>query len=278
MSISPARGAAAAFLSLLVHAVLLCAAIVIGVPRGRPSAANQSAAPERILKGIVWIAELGRSDKPTGGGGSGNRTPAPPGRIELPGNAALTVPVGKPPAAPLRPVAADPADVAAPVAQLDIAALDTAAGTVIRPGAIDGVLGSGSLGPGTGGRAGSGDGSGEGPGRGPGRGPGSGGGEGGGPKEAGTPGLREPTVLREVKPVYTAEAMRAKVQGTAVVECVVLPDGTVGDVEIVKSLDPTFGLDREAAKAARKWLFQPATLKGQPVAMRVSIALTFALR
>jgi protein TonB len=91
-------------------------------------------------------------------------------------------------------------------------------------------------------------------------------------------GVMNPKVLREVKPVYTAEAMRAKIQGTAIVECVVLPDGTVGDVQIVKSLDPTFGLDQEAVKAAKKWLFQPGTLKGQPVAVMVSIELTFTLR
>ena len=29
-----------------------------------------------------------------------------------------------------------------------------------------------------------------------------------------------------------------------------LPDGTVGDVQIIRSLDPVFGLDQEAIKAA----------------------------
>jgi protein TonB len=72
--------------------------------------------------------------------------------------------------------------------------------------------------------------------------------------------------------------MRARIQGTAVVECVVLPDGTVGEAQVVKSLDRTFGLDQEALKAARKWLFQPGTVKGQPVAVLVWIELAFALR
>jgi protein TonB len=66
-----------------------------------------------------------------------------------------------------------------------------------------------------------------------------------------------PRVIREVKPQYTAEAMRAKVQGTVLLECVVLADGSVGNVEVVKSLDGTFGLDQEAVKAAKQWRFQP---------------------
>jgi TonB family protein len=81
-----------------------------------------------------------------------------------------------------------------------------------------------------------------------------------------------------VKPAYTAEAMRAKIQGTVIVECVVLPDGTVGDVQVVKSLDPTFGLDQEAVKAAKQWRFIPGRRNGQPVAVLITIELTFTLR
>ena len=45
-----------------------------------------------------------------------------------------------------------------------------------------------------------------------------------------------------------------------------LPDGTVGDVRITRSLDPDFGLDEEAIKAARQWLFEPGTRFGAPAA------------
>ena len=70
-------------------------------------------------------------------------------------------------------------------------------------------------------------------------------------------GVSSPSVLREVKPAYTAEAMRAKVQGTVWLQCVVMPDGTVGNVQVTKSLDSTFGLDQEAIKAAKQWRFKP---------------------
>ncbi len=221
---------------------------------------------------VVWIAEPGPGG---GGGGGGNQMKEPPRKVELPGKDKLNVPVEKP--KPLQVPKEIPKDtVPMPqIAQLDAKALASSAQAF--NGTFDGVPGAASQGPGSGGGAGTGTGTGMGPGNGPGIGPGWGGGTGGGAYRPGN-GVMNPKVLREVRPVYTAEAMRAKIQGTAIVECVVMPDGTVGDVQIVKSLDPTFGLDQEAVKAAKKWLFQPGTLKGQPVAVLVSIELTFTLR
>ena len=72
--------------------------------------------------------------------------------------------------------------------------------------------------------------------------------------------------------------MRAKVQGTVLLECVVGTDGNVGNIEVVRSLDPTFGLDGQAIEAARKWKFKPGTRFGQPVPVLVTIELTFTLR
>ena len=117
----------------------------------------------------------------------------------------------------------------------------------------------------------------------PGRGNGPGG-DGAGPSgfgdasRVGWPGVTTPVVITQVKPQYTAEAMRAKVQGLVMVECVVMPDGTVGDARIVRSLDPRFGLDQEAIMAAKKWRFKPGLLNGTPVPVIVTIELSFTLR
>jgi len=92
------------------------------------------------------------------------------------------------------------------------------------------------------------------------------------------PGVTIPRVLKEAKPQYTAEAMRAKIQGSVVLECVVKTDGTVGNVKVIRSLDATYGLDQEAIKAAQQWVFTPGTRNGQPVPVMVSIELTFTLR
>ena len=85
-------------------------------------------------------------------------------------------------------------------------------------------------------------------------------------------------MLREVKPNYTAAAMRAKVQGVVLLECVVGPDGSIGQVNIVKSLDKVFGLDDEAVKAAKQWRFDPGRRFGEPVAVYVTLELAFTLR
>jgi TonB family protein len=106
---------------------------------------------------------------------------------------------------------------------------------------------------------------------------GFGGGTGGGAYKPGA-GITLPRVLREVKPQYTADAMRAKVQGSVWLECIVMPDGSVGDVRVTRSLDPIFGLDQEAIKAAKQWRFSPGIRQGEPVPVIITIELTFTLR
>jgi TonB family protein len=122
---------------------------------------------------------------------------------------------------------------------------------------------------------GAGRGRGVGRGTGPGLGEGEGGGTGGGVYQLGA-GIVSPKPLKEVPPAYTPDAMRAKIQGNVVVQVVILESGLVGDVKIVKSLDPN-GLDQEAIKAAKKWLFQPATKDGKPVPVYAHLELNFRI-
>jgi len=55
--------------------------------------------------------------------------------------------------------------------------------------------------------------------------------------------------------------MRAKVQGTAVLDCVVTAEGTVAECQVVRSLDSSFGLDQKAVAAAKQWRFVPGSAK-----------------
>ena len=91
-------------------------------------------------------------------------------------------------------------------------------------------------------------------------------------------GIKMPKLVTEVKPVYTPEAMAAKIQGRLSLEAVVLESGVVGDVEIVESLDKVYGLDDQAIKAIRQWSFEPGTKDGKPVAVRVEVEMTFTLK
>ena len=81
-----------------------------------------------------------------------------------------------------------------------------------------------------------------------------------------------------MRPAYTAEAMHARIQGTVAIDCVVRADGTVSDLRVVRSLDAVFGLDAEAVKAARQWLFIPGRLRGQPVPVLVRLELSFSVQ
>jgi protein TonB len=228
--------------------------------------------PDQPNTNIIWLSQPGPGG---GGGGGGNRMKEPPRQAELPGKDKLTVPVSKPPKVEMQQVKNEPD----PVAQLNIPAKATAAALDSLPGAIQAPPGPPTLsqGSGSGGGAGTGTGTGVGPGSGSGLGPGSGGGTGGGVYRPGN-GVTLPRVLHEERPQYTSDAMRAKVQGTVLLECVVRPDGGVTDVQIVRSLDPTFGLDQQAVAAARKWRFAPGTRLGEPVAVQITIELTFTLR
>ena len=91
-------------------------------------------------------------------------------------------------------------------------------------------------------------------------------------------GVSWPRLVREVKPNYTPDAMRAQVEGMVELEILVLADGSVGRVNVVRSLDARFGLDQEAINAVRRWRFDPGRRMGKAVATRVGVELSFNLR
>jgi len=201
-----------------------------------------------------------------GGGGGGNESPDPPQKAEL----EMPKPAVTPPAPVPTPVVEAPPQIALPPI--------TTQAPVSLPGALTG-LSQPSRGSGTGGGGGTGRGTGTGEGTGSGVGPGSGGGTGGGVYRPGSA-VTNPIVIYEKKPAYTAEAMRAKIQGAVEIEAIVRADGTLDSARIVRSLDRMYGLDQKALEAVRLWRFKPGVLKatGQPVDIMVTIELTFTLR
>lgn len=91
-------------------------------------------------------------------------------------------------------------------------------------------------------------------------------------------GISAPVPVVTPRPEYTASAMRAKIQGTVRVRCIVQPAGACTDVTVVRSLDRTYGLDDEAVRAIREWRFRPALRAGTAVATRIDLDMRFALR
>jgi protein TonB len=65
-----------------------------------------------------------------------------------------------------------------------------------------------------------------------------------------------PGIIKKVEPLYPPMAKTARLQGTVVLDAVILKDGTVSNVNVVKSANPMF--DRAAMNALRQWRFSPS--------------------
>jgi protein TonB len=269
----PSKRIAPAALASAVSHILIVLAVILFLRYAPHQVTTAAFLPDQTNANIIWLSQPGPGG---GGGGGGNKMKEPPRQAELPGKDKITVPVEKPPKLEAPQQAKNEPN---PIEQLNIPAKSLSAAQDSLPGAIEAPPGPPTLsqGSGSGGGAGTGTGSGIGPGQGSGLGPGSGGGTGGGVYRLGT-GINSPVPIYSPKPAYTSDAMRAKVQGIVLLECIVRPDGTVTDVQVLRSLDPTFGLDQEAIKAAKQWRFAPGTRLGEPVPVLVTIELQFTLR
>ena len=237
--------------------MLLAAALIVAVKSGGADAIADAALPFNPRR-VIWIP-----NSVDGGGhqGGGNRSQQPARPAQARGTDRVSVP-----AAP-QPSATSVAD--APIEPIAISAQPVGSSHQMLPGPIASETPGDALGRNIG-AGGDGDGAPAGDGNGP-RGFGDG-------VRVGSPGVTAPIVIQQVKPQYTPDAMRAKIQGAVWLECIVLPDGTVGDVRITRSIDPRFGLDEAAIAAAKQWRFKPGLLRGQPVPVAISIELTFTLR
>lgn len=83
-----------------------------------------------------------------------------------------------------------------------------------------------------------------------------------------------PRPIETPSPVYPAALTDTGKDGTATIEVIVQPDGSVGEASLASADHEAFG---EAALAAVKlWRFEPATLDGKPVQKRVTIPFKFS--
>jgi TonB family protein len=85
----------------------------------------------------------------------------------------------------------------------------------------------------------------------------------------------EPRKLKDVRPVYPAEARAARIQGAVVIECIINEEGRVSDATILRSVP---ALDRAALDAVRQWEYAPTVIDGVPVAVNTTVSVAFALR
>lgn len=89
------------------------------------------------------------------------------------------------------------------------------------------------------------------------------------------PGVTAPKAIRKIAPYYTAQARRALVQGTAVLEVVVDEHGMPTRISTISPIG--FGLDERARDAVSQWEFRPGRKDGKPVKTVTTVTVEFRL-
>jgi TonB family protein len=84
-----------------------------------------------------------------------------------------------------------------------------------------------------------------------------------------------PRELESPKPAYTPEAMRARIEGTVVMEVLVDEEGRVPDARVIRSIPL---LDQAALNTVKTWRFMPSRVNGNPVPVLVTVEMSFNLR
>jgi TonB family protein len=84
-----------------------------------------------------------------------------------------------------------------------------------------------------------------------------------------------PRVLREKKISYPISARRAGVEGVVELKLVIDRDGHVQSAELVRG--PGYGLDEAALSAIKEFIFSPAQIGDQTVAVRIIYKYRFKL-
>jgi TonB family protein len=87
-----------------------------------------------------------------------------------------------------------------------------------------------------------------------------------------------PFALKKAPLEYPVFAKNAGIEGDVILQVEVFKDGSVGAIEILKSLmSGPGGLDEAALKSVKQWTFSPAKSGGKPVACWVTFSVNFSL-
>jgi TonB family protein len=88
-------------------------------------------------------------------------------------------------------------------------------------------------------------------------------------------GVTPPKEISHDNPEYTEEARRDRYISVVKMAGTVNPEGAFTDLCVLEAAGE--GLDEQAMKAISTWRFQPAALQGEPVAVRISVEMSFQL-
>jgi periplasmic protein TonB len=87
--------------------------------------------------------------------------------------------------------------------------------------------------------------------------------------------IKQPTKVRDQKPIYPPIAQSARVQGVVIIEATIGADGKVKEAKVLRSIPL---LDQAALDAVRQWQFTPTLLNGVPVPVIMTVTVNFTLQ
>ena len=87
------------------------------------------------------------------------------------------------------------------------------------------------------------------------------------------PGVTPPQVVHRADPVYPANTASPKREGSVVLDAVIPENGIPHVIRVIRSLDWQF--DEIAINALKEWRFSPAIKDGEPVKVRMNVAVEF---
>ena len=82
-----------------------------------------------------------------------------------------------------------------------------------------------------------------------------------------------PKILRVVKPIYPAVALRARIGGVVLLRVLVSETGTPAEIQVIKGV--AGGLTESAVAAVKSWRFTPATQNGVATPAWTTVPIPF---
>jgi TonB family protein len=86
-------------------------------------------------------------------------------------------------------------------------------------------------------------------------------------------GVSTPRLVKDVKPQYTADAFKRRVNGAVHLRCIVDRNGVPTQLEVIKALDAE--LDQVSLEALKQWRFEPGQKDGNPVRVQIDVQMAF---
>jgi protein TonB len=100
-----------------------------------------------------------------------------------------------------------------------------------------------------------------------------------GPLLAGVGDVTNPVLVPEskIEPEYPELARVARLEGNVILQAIIHSDGTVGDVEVLRTNRPNMGFEDSAVEAVKQWRYKPAMQNGRPVEVYFTVFVEFKL-